>query len=50
MEDITDTNYMRAKKVCKDFETKILGKYHDLCLKSDMLFLPDAFEKLQKCV
>ena len=45
MEDITDTSYMHAKKVCKDFEIKKLGEYHDL--KSDISFLPDAFENLQ---
>ena len=26
MEDITDTDYANAKKVCKDFETKNLGE------------------------
>ena len=28
MEDITD--YIHAKRVCKDFEIKSLGEYHDL--------------------
>ena len=28
MEDITDAGYNHAKKVCKDFEVKKLGKYH----------------------
>ena len=35
MEDITDADYMHAKRVCKDFEIKNLGEYHDLYLKSD---------------
>ena len=26
MKDITDTDYMHSKKVCKDFEIKNLGK------------------------
>ena len=26
MEDITDTDYMHSKRVCKDFEIKNLGK------------------------
>ena len=29
-EDITDEDYMHAKKVCKDFEIENLSKYHDL--------------------
>ena len=38
-EDITDADYMHGKRVCKDFETKKLGDYHDLYLKSDELLL-----------
>ena len=30
MEDITDAEYTHAKRVCKDFEIKNLGEYHDL--------------------
>ena len=30
MEDNTDSDYMHAKRVCKDFEIKSLGEYHDL--------------------
>ena len=30
MEDITDADYAQAKRVCKDFEIKKLGEYHDL--------------------
>ena len=29
-EDITDDDYTYAKRVCKDFEIKNLGEYHDL--------------------
>ena len=30
MEDVTDADYTNAKKVCKDFQIKSLGEYHDL--------------------
>ena len=45
MED-SDSDYMHAKRVCKDSKIKILGRYHDLYLKSDALFLTDVFENL----
>ena len=32
MEDITDTDNMHAKRVCKDHEIKNLVEYHDLYL------------------
>ena len=32
MEDITDSNCMHAKRVCKGFEIKNLGEYHDRIL------------------
>ena len=47
MEDITDAYYAHAKRVCKDFEIKNLGEYHDLCVQSDTLFLVDVSEKFQ---
>ena len=30
IEDITDADYVHAKRVSKDFGTKNLGEYHDL--------------------
>ena len=48
MEDIADADYMHAKKICKDFEIKKLGQYHDLYLKSDILLLVDVFENFRK--
>ena len=44
MEDIKGLDYNNFKKICKNFETKNLEEYHDLCLKSDTLLLADTFE------
>ena len=30
MEDDTGADYAHAKRICKDFEKKNLGEYHDL--------------------
>ena len=45
MEDVTDTDYAHAESVCKGFQLKNLGKYHDLCVQSDVLLLVDVFDK-----
>ena len=37
MENITDSDYNHANRICKDFEIRNLGEYLDLYLKSDML-------------
>ena len=50
MEEITDADYMHAKRVCKDFKIKKLGEYCHLYLKSDTLLLADVSENLEKCV
>ena len=46
--DITDADYMHGKRVCKDFEIKHLGEYHDLHLKSETLLLVDVFKNFRK--
>ena len=47
MEDITDADYAHARRVCKNFEIKNLGKYHDLYIQSDTLLLADLFENVR---
>ena len=41
MEDIISADYADAKRVCKDFEIKNLGKYYDLYVQS---MLADVLE------
>ena len=36
-----------TEKVCKDFEIKNSGGYHDFYVQSDTLLLADAFENFQ---
>ena len=43
MEDITNADYIHTKSVCKDFELKMLGEYHNLCVQSNTLLLDDVF-------
>ena len=47
IEDITGAYYALAARVCKDFEVKNLGEYHDLYVQSDTLLLADVFENFR---
>ena len=51
MDDITDADYIHAKRVCEEFEVKHLREYHDLFAQSDRLLLANVYEKFQnKCL
>ena len=39
---ITDADYAHAKRVCKDYRIKHLGKHHDLYVQSNTLLLADV--------
>ena len=45
---ITNDQYDHARKVCKAFNIKTMGEYHDLYLKNDVLLLADVFESFRK--
>ena len=47
MQDITDADYVYAKRVCKDFEIKRLGEYHDFYVQGNTLLLADVFENFR---
>ena len=42
-----DLNYTHEKSVCKDFEIKPLGEYHDLYVQSETSLLADVFENFR---
>ena len=47
IEESTDAYCVHIKGVCKDFEIKKLGEYHDLYVQSNTLLLVDVFENFQ---
>ena len=47
MEDIIDADYTPAKRVCKDFEIKILGVQHDLYVQINILLLVYVLENFR---
>ena len=42
-----DADYTHAKRVCKGFEIKHLGEYHDLYAQSNTLLLADVFDNFR---
>ena len=46
--EITDSDFMHGKRICKNFEIKHLSEYHDLYFKRDQLLLVDVFENFRK--
>ena len=47
MKDITDADYAHTNRICKKFEIRNLGEYHDLYVQSDALLLADVFENFR---
>ena len=47
MENINDIDYRHGNNVFKIFKLKKLGKYHDLYVQSDTLFLANLFENFR---
>ena len=51
MKNITDADYKHAKKVCKNFEIKNLGEYHDFYAHRYITLLVDVFKNFRnKCI
>ena len=51
MEDITNEDYVPAKKVWDVFEIANLDEYHDLYVQSDTSLLADVFENFRtECI
>ena len=46
-QDTTDADYAHEKWVCKDFEVKNLGEYHDFHVQSNTLLLADTIENFR---
>ena len=47
MEDVTDADYVLAERVCKEFETKNFGKFHDIYVQINTFLLANAFENFR---
>ena len=44
MENITDADYVHAKRVCKDFQIKNSEQCHDWYVQSNTLLFADVFD------
>ena len=42
---ISIKNYLKCKNIWNNFKMKIMGDYHNHCLKEDVLLLADVLEK-----
>ena len=47
MEDITDADYANTYRICKDFEIKDLGGYHDSYVRSNTFLLADVLQNFR---
>ena len=47
MEDITDVDFMHAKRAFKNLTNKNLSDYHDLYVQSDTILLADVFQNFR---
>ena len=47
MEDITDAEYTRTKRVCKGFEINKVAEYHEVYVQSGTLLLADIIENFR---
>ena len=45
---VNEKDYLHTVKRWNNFQIKNMGDYHDLFLKTDVLLLPDAFEKIHQ--
>ena len=51
IEDITDVDHRRTKRVFKSLNNQNLGDYHDLYVQSNTLLLAEVFENFRnKCI
>ena len=48
---MSEKDYLKANNIWNMFKINIMGDYHDLYLKSDVLLFADVFEKfINRCL